>query len=476
MRRFQSIGILITLLILCLCLCAGCGGGSGSSTPSVTPTIVQPTAHQIPSSITPSAVSATSVTLPASTLYKVGDVIYSDVGSGLLRKVTAVMPSSGGAPIQYTTTPAALSDVFQQADLIVHKDFSSTDFPSTMTLPKGVRILPHHAKSRGDVVGFDIDASFYYPSEDASPCVHVSGTLAMTMSADIEIQIDMSGVKYVKFLPTITYTGTLAIEGTASFASVSIPIVPQTMLAIIPVCPGIAFTPSYSISSTLDGTLSIGGELDSTRTISCGHGLQYNRGSGWSTIAVANDDEQCAMPSFDGTLTATLDYCPLHQELDFDIDDIVGPYLAADLPDINFTAQAQTNPPGISLTISPSLSGTLGVKAAWMGHTLIDESASLSVDFPPKIFSFSFVAPIVTLTATPSTIASGQSVQLTWSSTNGSTVVSSNFSATTLSGSISVSPTQTTTYTITISGTGGTTTQTATVTVGNNGGVNLNVS
>ena len=77
--------------------------------------------------------------------------------------------------------------------------------------------------------------------------------------------------------------------------------------------------------------------------------------------------------------------------------------------------------------------------------------------------------PTVTLTANPTTINSGQSSTLTWSSTNATscsaTTPSGWTSSTATSGTQSVSPTTTTTYTITCTGTGGSTPATATVTV-----------
>jgi hypothetical protein len=72
----------------------------------------------------------------------------------------------------------------------------------------------------------------------------------------------------------------------------------------------------------------------------------------------------------------------------------------------------------------------------------------------------------VQLGASPTTIPNGQSSTLAWTSINASSVVSSNFGATTTSGTKVVSPTTTTIYTITVqSPIGDTDTKTVTVTV-----------
>jgi peptidoglycan/xylan/chitin deacetylase (PgdA/CDA1 family) len=75
--------------------------------------------------------------------------------------------------------------------------------------------------------------------------------------------------------------------------------------------------------------------------------------------------------------------------------------------------------------------------------------------------------PTVSLSANPTSITSGQSSTLTWSSTNATSCTASGAwsGARELSGSVSVSPTATATYTLACTGAGGTTSQSTTVTV-----------
>lgn len=74
--------------------------------------------------------------------------------------------------------------------------------------------------------------------------------------------------------------------------------------------------------------------------------------------------------------------------------------------------------------------------------------------------------PSVSLTAQPSTVASGASTTLTWTSKNVSSVVSSNFGATSVSGQKVVGPlSSTTTYTLTCTGPDGNASASAKVTV-----------
>jgi len=71
-------------------------------------------------------------------------------------------------------------------------------------------------------------------------------------------------------------------------------------------------------------------------------------------------------------------------------------------------------------------------------------------------------APTVQLTADQTTLNPGQSTSLHWTSTNATSVVSSNFGAASVDGDSSVSPTST----ITVEGPGGQDSDSVTVTVG----------
>jgi hypothetical protein len=74
-------------------------------------------------------------------------------------------------------------------------------------------------------------------------------------------------------------------------------------------------------------------------------------------------------------------------------------------------------------------------------------------------------APTTTLTASPTSVTSGQSSTLSWSSTNATACTGVNFSPSGTSGSISVAPSVATTYSLSCTGTGGSTSASATVTV-----------
>lgn len=136
----------------------------------------------------------------------------------------------------------------------------------------------------------------------------------------------------------------------------------------------------------------------------------------------------------------------------------------------------------LSVRSTPSISGTLlGTQStgSWGtvvgGPTLADGFWWWQIDYdnaPDGWSAEDFLnkvttpLPTVTITASPSSILSGQSTTLTWSSTNAPSCMGGGFSTSGLAaGSLVVSPSQTSTYTISCTGPGGTVSNQTVVTV-----------
>ncbi len=112
--------------------------------------------------------------------------------------------------------------------------------------------------------------------------------------------------------------------------------------------------------------------------------------------------------------------------------------------------------PSGSQSVSPQESTTYTLTATGPGGS-VTRTATVTVIVPP---------PTVSLSLSPSSISTGETVVLTWSSTNAqSAAIEPGIGAVAPSGSISTSPVDTTTYTIIASGPGGSATASATVTV-----------
>ena len=102
-----------------------------------------------------------------------------------------------------------------------------------------------------------------------------------------------------------------------------------------------------------------------------------------------------------------------------------------------------------SLSVSPDATTTFTVAATNAAGTTTEDI----------VISVTYKAPTIVLSANPAVLEIGtgasnpvSSSTLTWTSTDATTVVSSNFGASTVSGTTSVSPTDTTTYEIEVSG------------------------
>jgi len=110
-----------------------------------------------------------------------------------------------------------------------------------------------------------------------------------------------------------------------------------------------------------------------------------------------------------------------------------------------------------STLVSPLATTTYTITATGAGGTAT-ASATITVGPPP--------APTVSISANPGTILSGESSNLTWTSTNAdSCSIDQGIGAVAANGSTTVSPTETSTYTITATGPGGTASASATITV-----------
>ncbi len=115
-----------------------------------------------------------------------------------------------------------------------------------------------------------------------------------------------------------------------------------------------------------------------------------------------------------------------------------------------------------SASVSPTTSTTYSVTC--MGSEG-SATGSATISEPLTVTPATVQTPTVSLTASPTSITSGGSSTLTWSSTNASSCVATGFTGTATTGSATVSPTTSTTYSITCTGTGGSATGSATVSV-----------
>ena len=140
-------------------------------------------------------------------------------------------------------------------------------------------------------------------------------------------------------------------------------------------------------------------------------------------------------------------------------------------PTVTLTAGSTNIDKGDSVTLIWNSSNANSVKSSNFGATSVSGQTtvtpdtttaySITVGGPGGEASASVtvvvgeMTPEVSLTASASSIVKGDTVNLTWTSSNANSVKSSNFGATSVSGQASVTPGVTTTYSITVVGPGG---------------------
>jgi Pectate lyase superfamily protein len=116
-----------------------------------------------------------------------------------------------------------------------------------------------------------------------------------------------------------------------------------------------------------------------------------------------------------------------------------------------------------SAVVTPSMTTTYSINCSGNGGSAT-ATATVTVAAPPPPPPPP-PAPTASLSANPTSVKSGKSSTLSWSSTNATSCNSRNFTASKTSGSAVVTPSMTTTYSIACSGNGGSATATVTVTV-----------
>jgi hypothetical protein len=150
-----------------------------------------------------------------------------------------------------------------------------------------------------------------------------------------------------------------------------------------------------------------------------------------------------------------------HASLNFQISSIP-PWLTA-------SSKSGTTPATVTFTVNQAYAAqqpasnyteTIEFTNVTSGRGNTTRTATMIVTAPPPN-----AAPTVSLVATPTSIQSGASSTLTWSSSNATGCVGANFTASGTSGSTSVSPTAATTYSISCQGPSGSTMRSASVTV-----------
>ena len=312
------------------------------------------------------------------TSLKVGDVIISTKGNGLLRKIKSI--SEDGDKIKIETEPAALTDAIQQGSFSVDIKLTSDKIKSTH-LREGVTIKKFDEKSDSPI---DYSISTYL---DPAQKIKVFGKFQVTPEIGIDYSIGWHyGIPYVKYLGTsftVTQTVDLAAQidlidasyekevtlGTIEFSPIIV------MFGTVPV----VLVPEIEVLAGLEAGIYCGVYTGIHEDMSYTMKIEY-KNSHWSNSRSFNKSLNFTSPELSCNANAKV---YIHPELRVKLYDVVGPYLFGDIY-ARLEADIQENP-WWSLYIGTDLG--LGVNVEKYGVELIDYSTN-----PPLIVFENLIA------------------------------------------------------------------------------------
>jgi hypothetical protein len=410
--------VLAAVLLLAIMACSGGGDDGGTSNNSdPNATVLASNAKQLDSSTTGnlSSVSADGANLSFSATttqldaLKQDDVIISDVTTaaprGLLKKVVSVTTLPDGT-VQVTTTPAALTDAFQE----LHVSGTITGVSNESLVNKSIKIIKK-ALGTSDTVNIP-DISCQIPLTDVSGSSSYSASLSgnYKFTPDLTYNIDISGSKLNTFKVAFTGSQTLNLDGVFS-ATQAISYSPEkelkklskTLATItvwvtvgpvpVPIIFTIDFTPYLGIEISAENKVDINAGFTSSSSMTAG--FEYTNGTP-SPIASYSGSFTPYYTISDQVSLSLMPY--LRVELGFFLYDALGPYI--DVKPYGKIAAVST--PNFHLEKSVGIKGDAGGKLEVFDWTLANFSIELfDINIPLSESAYSITGRITDASGTP---------------------------------------------------------------------------
>jgi hypothetical protein len=202
---------------------------------------------------------------------EVGDVIVSNVGQGLLRKVAAINVAEEEIAVE--TTDALLEEAIERGTIIFHQSLTPADLQSTQasTLASSVS---------GDIAAADVFDVFDFElalSKELIPGLQISGSHNFDVDVEVDISIDWFTVKELRFaviMDSVTELG-MSAEAGVDFDEEAVIF---TFEKDIPVTVGpfpVLITPGISIAVGIEGSAQATVESQITLTNTSTVGVHY---------------------------------------------------------------------------------------------------------------------------------------------------------------------------------------------------------
>jgi hypothetical protein len=384
-RSIRSFSFILVVASLCLVptACGGGGGGGGSSAHQNTATM-DPDVIVLQSGTTLRSFDATSVTLTGTlpTLAP-GNIIVSQEGDGLMRKV--VSTSTSGADLVVQTEQAGLSDIFTDADILVKQKLDLDSFTVVSSAP-GVTLntISKGGRDFQRTISFN-NLTIATPTEPIAASVVINGEANLIVDFEwiYREENDIMQEVGMKVTPAVLsdLTATCAIKATGSKdfeylhlmgPIVSIPVGP----IVIPVRPELKCKAGISASGE------VGFEMKST--------LAFTTTMGVKGVATSTGD-LVPQTIFNFTKSGQLDVLknvygsakaevsPLNAELSLLILGITGPFVSGKAFAFEGELRHDALPPRkVTATLTKVHAFTAGVKGEFLGTELFNLETTLA--------------------------------------------------------------------------------------------------
>lgn len=302
----------------------------------------------------------------------VGDVMISEVGEGLIRRVTKIVEQSGKSVV--TTEFASICDAVEQ----VSANFTTTlveEFKSgQLSMAEGVTISDLSAKNFTNtalnldinLVLYDKDGKLYTTSDQ----VRLSGFYGTTMDIEGDIKIRKFDLNMLMLKYTINQSTSLALTGNIPLTDV---IVDKRLMRYKfppqPWFPGFIVTPVFELyaGATLStGSLTLELEKDKNTTTT----IKYENEE-WTTDKFIEENEKCLQFEIEGA-SQTKVY--LKPKLIFLLNGVVAPKVEAELYN---QLKASVSLEGIDWEIRRGFSMGIGVGVKIFKKELLDVQFNL---------------------------------------------------------------------------------------------------
>ena len=352
---------------------------------------------------------------------KQDDVIVSNVGNGLIGRVTGLSISPNG-DFAVSVTTATLEDVVQQGTISWSGKLTSDKLQSFTPLAKGVTLRP----ASGISSDYTIDIG-----HDFGP-ISIKGSETLSFGLDFAATYNYlfgfvpTGLNEFKSVLFTKASGSLSVEASGSVTAGSKITIATFIFAPIPILPpAIVLVPKITvyvgITGEVSATLTTGITIDSTYTA----GLYYKTGQGWSPISNYSQNFGYIPPTLSAEDSVKGFVEP---ELTTLIDDVAGPYV-----DINGYLKIETGATTSTNELSWKLSAGMGADVGSeldipiLGWELSDYSTNLFdcewVLASSTVTLADIIPPSVPAGLSVNVISSGQ-VNLLWNASTDNVLVS----------------------------------------------------